>query len=402
MKTTGPLRWILPLLRYGLCVVAVFYLASVVRWSDRVRLTETGEQWHKLVQSLPDGLVIERDGRRETVPHTAVRRVTVANQQIEEIDLGIPTVLRQANKWQALLAILLFLPVSLIQSLRLNVMLLIQGVWLSIWTGIKLTFAGNFFNFALPGTTGGDLIKAYYITRYTPLKTEAVTTVFLDRAIGLFVLVVLAGGAILFTRDPSQFGKIIMSLSILCAVLAAGAIVVFSKRIRDALRLRDFVLKLPFGEHVIRVGRATVAMRQRKSLVLLAFAMTLVLQAIVMISAGVMAWALGIQGHMSDFFIYCSIGFLIAAIPISPPQAIGVMEAAYVQFFLIVDPSNDPSRAVALALAVRLIQLVWALPGVLVPLLGAHLPSQTELSALENEGETSVSEAAAATVPASP
>lgn len=384
MKKTGPLRWILPLLRYGLCAVAIVYLFMIVPLHDRVRLTETGETWYRLVETRPDGLVIERDGRREVVPHDAVRRVTVAERQLEEIELGFPTVIRQSDKWQALWAILLFLPVSLIQSARLNVMLAIQGVWLSLWTGIKLTFAGNFFNFALPGTTGGDLIKAYYITRYTPLKTEAVTTVFLDRAIGLFGLVVLAGGAILFTRDPKQFRQITTSLAILCAVLAAGAIVVFSKRIRDTLRLRDVVLRLPLGEQIVRVGRATVAMRQHKPLVLLAFLMTIVLQAIVMISAGVMAWALGVRGHMSDFFIYCSIGFLIAAVPISPPQAIGVMEAAYVQFFTLVDPANDPSRAVALALAVRLIQLVWALPGVLVPLLGAHMPSQTELTALED------------------
>jgi ADP-ribose pyrophosphatase YjhB (NUDIX family) len=32
---------------------------------------------------------------------------------------------------------------------------------------------------------------------------------------------------------------------------------------------------------------------------------------------------------------------------------------------------------------VRLIQLFWALPGVLVPLLGAHLPSQAEREAME-------------------
>jgi hypothetical protein len=38
---------------------------------------------------------------------------------------------------------------------------------------------------------------------------------------------------------------------------------------------------------------------------------------------------------------------------------------------------------VAFALANRLTQLVWAVPGVLVPLLGAHLPSQAELKALE-------------------
>jgi uncharacterized membrane protein YbhN (UPF0104 family) len=89
-------------------------------------------------------------------------------------------------------AVLIFVPVVALQIWRLIIMLQVQGVPLSYWTSTKLTFAGNFFNFALPGTTGGDLIKAYYLTLYTPLKTEAVTTVFLDRAIGLLGLVILA------------------------------------------------------------------------------------------------------------------------------------------------------------------------------------------------------------------
>jgi hypothetical protein len=59
------------------------------------------------------------------------------------------------------------------------------------------------------------------------------------------------------------------------------------------------------------------------------------------------------------------------------------MEAAYIQFFALGRLHNDPSQAVALAVALRLIQLVWALPGILVPLLGAHLPRKDELASLE-------------------
>jgi uncharacterized protein (TIRG00374 family) len=272
-------------------------------------------------------------------------------------------------------------------------MLAIQGVRLSFWTATKLTFVGNFFNFALPGTTGGDLIKAYYLTRYTHLKTEAVTTVFLDRAIGLFGLILLAGAAILLTRDPHQFAHLTAVLAIICGALAAGGIVVFSRRLRQALRLRELAARLPMGEQLLRVGRATVAMRQHKLLVGLSLLMTFALQAVVMVSAAIMAWALRMQGEMSYYFIYVSIGFLIAAIPISPPQAFGVMEYFYVLFFAQGELNNDASQAVALALAIRLIQLVWALPGILVPLLGAHLPRKAELERLEAEAAASPSPA---------
>jgi len=381
----GRFAWVLPLLRYGLCAVAILYLVSVVRWYDRARLTETGDHWYRVLERGADHYVIDRHGVRETVALDRVHHVEVGGRHVPEIELGIRSVVLGLNVGQAIWALALFIPVTLIQSGRLIVMLAIQGVRLGYWTCTKLTFAGNFFNFALPGTTGGDIFKAYYIAKYAQKKTEVVTTVFLDRAIGLLGLVFLAGGAIAFTRRPEQFSHLVASLLIICGVLAAGALVLFSRRMREFLHLRAIAQRLPLGEQIIRVGRATVAMRDRKLLVLLAMLMTMVLQGLCMVSAAVMAWAIGMRGELTDFFIYCSIGFLIAAIPISPPQAIGVMEAAYVQFFTAPPLGNDASQAVALALAVRLIQLFWALPGLLVPLLGAHVPSEAELEALQPE-----------------
>jgi uncharacterized protein (TIRG00374 family) len=382
------LRWLLPLLRYGLCVVAVIYLVRCVTWHDYVRLGGADGPKVRLLERRGESFLIERAGRPETVAAADVHYVRVGERDVPDIELGISTVVRQADALKALWAILLFAPVVALQCGRLVVMLAIQGVRISFWTSTKLSFVGNFFNFALPGTTGGDLIKAYYLTRYTHLKTETVTTVFLDRAIGLFGLVLLAGTSILLTRDPQQFRQLISALAIICAVLLVGALVVFSRHLREVLRLRALAARLPMSEQILRVGRATVAMRHHKLLVLLSLAMTVVLQAIVMISAVVVKDALGMDGDASYYFIYVSIGFLIAAIPISPPQAIGVMEAFYVQFFTQGGLRNDPSQAVALALAMRLIQLLWALPGILVPLLGAHLPRKEELRTLEAQAGT--------------
>jgi len=184
--------------------------------------------------------------------------------------------------------------------------------------------------------------------------------------------------------------------------LMVGAVLIFSKRIRHALGLPNLAARLPMGEQILRIGRATVAMRQHKTKVACCLGMTFVLQFVVMYSAAMMAWALGMVGSAVYFIAYVAIGFLIGAIPISPPQAIGVMEAFYVQFFTQ-GGLNTASQAVTLALGVRLIQLVWALPGVLVPLLGAHLPSKEELEHLNDDsGENGSSEPAEAVDSADP
>ena len=386
MNNKSGRRWGLTGLRLIVCAGAIVWLVYNVPWHDYVRLGTADGPRVRVIEQHDDRLVVERNGHPETITLDEVHHSTVGGQSVPDIELGIPNVVWRVDGWLALLAIVIFGPVWFIQSYRLVLMVAIQGVRLSYWKAVTLTFAGNFFNFALPGTTGGDLVKAYYITRYTHLKTEVVTTVFLDRAIGLFSVVLIAAAAICLRWNAEEFGYLVVTLAVIFGGLLMGAVLIFSRRLRHWLRLPKLAEHLPMGQHLLRIGRATVALRQHKLRVIVSLLLSVVLQAIVMVSAAIMARALDMRGEMSYYFIYVSIGFLIAAIPISPPQAIGVMEAAYVQFFTQSGLATA-SQAVALALAVRLIQLVWALPGALVPVFGAHLPSKGELAALE--GQTS-------------
>lgn len=384
-------RWLMPILRYGLCLLAIAYLVHTVSWRDSVALTTNpGERFRLLEErtdaaGVPTELVIERNGQSETVPWSQVK--LIGDDKIPDIRYGIAGVVTRMSFGRALLAILIFLPVPLLQSIRLVWMLAIQDVRLSYWNAIKFSYAGNFFNFALPGTTGGDVIKAYYITRFTHHKTEAVTTVFIDRAVGLSGLMVLASLMFFFAWnridwEPAYRNSLAAGLALIWVGLFVGMIFVFSKRLRYLIKLPQLAARLPASDQLLRIGRATIAIRHHKALLALSLLNTLILQLIVMIAAYVMSLALGMSGDFTLYFIFVPIGFLIAAIPISPPQAFGVMEAAYIKFFTI-GGLNHASSAVAFALANRLTQLVWALPGVLVPLLGAHLPSKDELHAFE-------------------
>jgi hypothetical protein len=387
-------RWVLSLLRYGLCIVALAWLYRTVDWYDYVRLDDAEKTRVRLVGEQDGGFVVIRDGGRITIPSSAVAHVVVDGVSRPDIDRGIAGVIARTDLNSALLALAIFLPVPFLSAVRLVWMLAIQSVRLRLWNSVKLTFVGNFFNFALPGSTGGDLIKAYYITRFTDRKTEAVTTVFLDRVVGLLSLVIMAGFMILFTADPQHYRRLGLILGLVSAGLAVGAVFVFSRRLRHAIGLPQLAEKLPMGHQLLRIGRTLVAMRSHKGLVLLALGITFALQTIALISFCVFAAALGMEGGFARFFIYIAIGFLFAAIPIAPPQAIGVLEWWYIQSFARGGLNSD-SQAVALALAVRVIQLIWALPGVLVPMLGAHLPSESDLAQLDAEEPAAAARAAA-------
>lgn len=377
--------WLLTLLRYGLCVVAVLYLYFKVSWYDRVTLADATGTQVRLLETRGDQFTVLRDGAPVDISINDVKKA--GETGLPEISYGIHGIVSNTDGTTALLAILAFGPIPFMAAIRLVWMLRVQDVSLGLWDATKLTFAGNFFNFALPGTTGGDLFKAYYVTKYTHHKTEAVTTIFLDRVIGLLGLMIIATAMLVIAWktvpwDPNYRNTLAGGLTMVWGGLLAGSVVIFSTRLRGMLRLGAIAERLPAGQHLLRIGRATVAMRKHKTLLAMSIGLTILLWLLVVFSAFLMARALGMNGEMSLYFICVPIGFLIASIPISPPQAFGVLEWAYIQFFGR-DGMNHASACVAFALAVRLIQLVWALPGVLVPLLGAHVPSQKEFTELE-------------------
>lgn len=376
---SGRYRWILPLLRYGLCIVAIWYLTTKVRWYDAIHLNDAARTPVRLLEDRGDTFVVLRDGQRITLGLADVNRVD--NDTTPDIEYGIAGVVQRVDLGRAALAILLFFPVPILQSIRLVWMLAIQDIRIGTWMSAKLSIAGNFFDFALPGTTGGDVFKAYYLTRHTPKRTEAVTTVFLDRAIGLLGMVLLAMLVLAFSWDQ-RFGHLARPMLLVLALLAGGGALIFSGRIRRLLRLRALTEKLPFGHHLLRIGGTIIATRRHPLLLIASVISTLILQLFVMISAYQMSLALGMTATFGQCLVYVAIGQLMAAIPISPPQAFGVMEWAFIQFFTRQGLATS-AQAVTFALAIRLIKLIWALPGVLVPLLGAHYPTTREMEEME-------------------
>lgn len=381
---------LLNVLRYGLCAAAIVYLILNVHWYDTIHLDQPGKPRVRLLEVRDDGYVIQQDGAERTI---------ALKEAAGQPEFGIKSVVQNIDVSLALLSFLVFLPVPLLQSLRLVWMLAIQEVRISYWAAVKLSYAGNFFNFALPGTTGGDLVKAYYVTAYTHHKTEAVTTVVLDRVVGVVGLAIFAGGTFVLSLitdavqwRPDMFKMLAVALSLLFAGLIAVSIVLFSSRLRAFFRLPQLVAMLPAAEQIQRIGKATVAIRHHPSLMALSLGNTLVLQALFVFATYFMARALGMHGGFLLYFVCIPITAILAALPIAPPQGFGLVEWAYIQFFAE-GGLNTAQQAFAFALGTRLIQLVWALPGVLVPLLGAHVPSRAELAEFEQPGEAPLSDA---------
>ena len=88
-------------------------------------------------------------------------------------------------------------------SLRWRLLLAGQGISLTVFRAVSLTFQGQMFSLFMPGgAVGGDVLKAAFLTRETQngRKLEGVTTIFLDRVIGI-VPAVSDVRCVLFSTD---------------------------------------------------------------------------------------------------------------------------------------------------------------------------------------------------------
>ncbi len=88
--------------------------------------------------------------------------------------------------------------IEVIAAVRWQWLLRVQNIDLPWPRVFALVFIGVFFNFCIPGGTGGDVVKIFYLLKETPgRRAQALLSVLVDRIIGVISLAVLAGVLVL-------------------------------------------------------------------------------------------------------------------------------------------------------------------------------------------------------------
>lgn len=308
------------------------------------------------------------------------------------------------TNWRvALLGLLVFGPAPVLIGLRLKWLLAVHEIHLSVWNALKITFVSNFFIHALPlGTSGGDALKAWYVARDTPRKHEAVTTILVDRVVGVVGLVLLSGLMVVVQwNNPAlaSWGEAAVArpwmnalsprglIGLLLAGLVLGGGVYFSRWARRVLRLEAILARLPLAGHLQRLDQAVFEFRNHRRRVAACLVLAVVLQLWSVMAVFLSGWALGMV-HSDPwkafpvYLAYVPICFLCGALPL------GVMEVIYVQLFARAAEVGTEAAALSLSLLSRLIQLAWALPGGLAILTGRfslrNLPGRAPADSKDN------------------
>ena len=266
-----------------------------------------------------------------------------------------------------LLALLFMLLGLMAAGLRWHTLLQAQGVAISAPRVLRLFFIGQFFNSFLPGSCGGDVVRVYYVFRETQLKrTEAASTVLVDRGVGLLTIIFFACIIILFRWSLLLADIWTRVASLLMIGLLLGAVGAIALFFHHNLFSEGHVLSrlkrwLPRGGPILERVYGAFYLYRRRPLVLFA-SVILSLGNLVGLTLSCLffAQALGLSLGALDVFTFFPIITVLSAIPITP-GALGVRENLFVQMFEVI--GLRASQALPLSLMVYLGGLFWSLVG---------------------------------------
>lgn len=281
--------------------------------------------------------------------------------------------LKDSNYFFILLAIVGYIPVMTLSIIRWNALLKVQGVNLPVITLIRLFLIGTFFNNFTLGVTGGDVIKAYYVSHEAKGKrAEAVITVFLDRIIGMLALFSIALIALFFTENNDFMLKIRNIILALFIGALTFCFLLFNKSFLKKIPFGEqLIRKLPFYHGLIKIYNAFHLYHHHKGTILFTYLLSIVLQVTMMLVIYMLGFALDIQNtQLVHYFLFFPIIATLSALPISL-GGLGVGEAAFVYFFGLVGVPSG--KAFALGLCTRFVWITWGLIGGLIYM----LPSNT-------------------------
>jgi glycosyltransferase 2 family protein len=303
--------------------------------------------------------------------------------------------IRNAQYRWVVIGILAYGIVEIAAAIRWHVLLKVQKIHLTLPRLSGLFLIGMFYNQFLPGGTGGDIIKSYFLLKETPdKKAGALLAVVFDRLIGLVALVAITGTLIALRYDfLSQTTETRQLLWFLLFLLGSSILFLLSTFVISGFNLFHWLPeKFPGREKLIEISAAYHLYAHHWRATLVAFSVSIVAHLATFATFLCAAYALGAAVPLLDFFAVMPVERTISALPISF-AGIGLREKI-LQIMLNGLCGVPEAKAILIGSLSFLIILVCCIPGAVVYLFYkpsgavAHVrlrEMQKEVATLEHE-----------------
>lgn len=251
-------------------------------------------------------------------------------------------------------------------TIRWFLLLRVQDFQLTLKRVGAITLVGHFFSLFLPGGTGGDILRAWYLFREAPeRKTVGLLTIVMDRIIGLLAMIGISAVVIAMryqwlTQTPGT--SKLLGVLIFLLVSSLGMIV-------TALLITSFKLqhklpqKMPARERLIELASALDLYARRPGTALAALILSGLGHAVYFTDFYLLTRAFGLNVPFLDVVSVVPVIAVIAALPISF-SGVGVRETVSQEMLALCHV--EPGLAILVSTFSFVCIFSWAVAGGIV------------------------------------
>ena len=278
----------------------------------------------------------------------------------------LKTIASVADNWiYALLSLVVPGLAVLLSVLRWRLLLSAVGVRKDVRTLYSAFLVGNFFNQFSPSTIGGDIARSWWIRSVGISGTTSMIIVAVDRLAGVLGICLVGLLAVSLQPDliPGNYPLWIIGVFLLGVVV----FIVMVGQVSFQKLLRFLVVKTPVirsqSERLEEILSRLNILRAAPHTLIGALALSVCLQAVVIVQFTVIAKALGLDIQMAELAIVVPIVSLVTTLPVSV-NGIGVREVSLAVAGAPFGLSTE--GAVAIALLFLFVATIYALCGGLI------------------------------------
>ena len=280
-----------------------------------------------------------------------------------QLDLRtLASVIGSARLGPLLLAVLLQLSLILIAVVRWKIILSYFTTQISYLQALRIVFMGNFFSLFLPSAIGGDVFRAYYVSRRAKKGlSRMLTTTFLDRSAGLCALLLIGLCSSLYSDisvEGVPLSRVFITLTTVCFLVNVVVFHDWSHRATGRLLSRCGFDALDKKLQLIYEGLR--ALIRAPGSVFVIIGLSLIIQFVAVCVMWFAAHSLNFDSSFGVFLIFIPLVNLSIMIPITI-NGFGLREGLYLLLFAELGTQDE--IAVALGLLQFVIVMIVALPG---------------------------------------
>lgn len=294
---------------------------------------------------------------------------------------------QRPKQWDLLgLAAVACFSAVVITLVRWHLLVRALGMPLGLWESLRIGFLAYLFNLAPLGIVGGDLLKTVMLARrQSGRQADALATVFVDRAIGLYVLFLVASAAIAITRFWELPGTGVDIACRVTIILTIGMTLFMAMPLLPDVvgrRLTALATRLPYvGHPVASFVDAVRAYRRRLPVLAVALLMTVAVHSLFVSGIFLLASGLYRPVHpLGTQFVVVPMSEATAVVPIGVGPFEAVLDLLYGNVPLPDGSHMTPGQGFVVALGYRMISVLIAAVG-----LGYYLASRREVATMAEE-----------------